>query len=115
VVDLQERCIGSRVVDSEKRFLGLVDGRQVEVLNLVDDHSRLLLASDDFATVKGVDVVERFFTAGESHGFPAALLSDHAAVFAGRPRRGKVLLESELERLGIACKHSTPNHPQTCG
>jgi len=26
-----------------------------------------------------------------------------------------VLLESELERLGITAKHSTPYHPQTCG
>ncbi|MDQ6898438.1 MAG: hypothetical protein M3256_04845 [Actinomycetota bacterium] len=26
-----------------------------------------------------------------------------------------MILESELERLGIACKHSTPYHPQTCG
>jgi hypothetical protein len=33
---------------------------------------------------------------------------------AGRAR-GRVLLESEIERLGIVCKHSTPYHPQTCG
>jgi len=26
-----------------------------------------------------------------------------------------VLLESELERLGIAYKNSRPYHPQTCG
>ena len=49
------------------------------------------------------------------HGLPAALLTDNGAVFAGRPRGGKVLLESELERLGIVAKHSTPHHPQTCG
>jgi len=93
----------------------LTGGRHAEILNLIDDHSRLLLASDAFFTVKAADVVETFHLAGQSHGFPAALLSDNGAVFAGRPRRGKVLLESELERLGIACKHSLPNHPQTCG
>ena len=93
----------------------LTGGRHAEILNLIDDHSRLLLASDAFFTVKAADVVETFHLAGQSHGFPAALLSDNGAVFAGRPRRGKVLLESELQRLGIACKHSLPNHPQTCG
>ena len=50
-----------------------------------------------------------------SDGPPAALLTDNGAVFAGGPRRGKVLLETELDRLGISAKHSTPNHPQTCG
>jgi Integrase core domain len=45
----------------------------------------------------------------------SALLTDNGAVFAGGPRGGKVLLESELDRLGIVVKHSTPNHPQTCG
>ncbi|HEX6349685.1 MAG TPA: helix-turn-helix domain-containing protein [Candidatus Dormibacteraeota bacterium] len=93
----------------------LSGGRHVEVLNLVDDHSRLLLASEAFFTTKAADVVEAFLSAGETYGFPAALLTDNAAVFAGRSRRGKVLLESELDRLGIACKHSQPNHPQTCG
>jgi hypothetical protein len=48
-------------------------------------------------------------------GYPRALLSDNAAVFSGASRHGKVLLESELERLGIVCKHARPYHPQTCG
>jgi hypothetical protein len=34
------------------------------------------------------------------------LLSDNAAVFSGRSRRGKAALELELERLGIEVKHS---------
>lgn len=48
-------------------------------------------------------------------GPPARFLSDNAAVFSGRSRRGRVALESELDRLGIQCVHSTPYHPQTCG
>jgi transposase InsO family protein len=93
----------------------LADGTDVEILNLLDDHSRLLVASDAFPTVKALDVVESFHAAAERHGFPAALLTDNGAVFSGGSRRGKVLLESELERLGILAKHSTPYHPQTCG
>ena len=40
---------------------------------------------------------------------------DNGAVFTGASRRGKVLLEAELERLGIDHKNSRPYHPQTCG
>src|SRR6266852_795076 len=68
-----------------------------------------------FRTVKAADVVEVFFAAASAHGLPAALLSDNGAVFSGASRGGKVLLESELERLGIRAVHSTPYHPQTCG
>ena len=110
-----EAALPNQLWQVDITYWQLAGGRHAEILNLVDDHSRLLLASDAFATVKAADVVESFFSAGQAYGFPAALLSDNGAVFAGRPRRGKVLLESELERLGIACKHSLPNHPQTCG
>ncbi len=93
----------------------LADGSPVEILNLLDDHSRLLLASITFRTVKAGDVVHAFHRAADEFGAPASMLTDNAAVFTGRSRRGKVLLELELERLGVELKHSTPYHPQTCG
>lgn len=93
----------------------LADGTDVEILDLIDDHSRLLLAADAFRTVKAADVVRIFQAASEGHGMPAALLTDNGAVFNGGPRRGRVLLQTELDRLGIVAKHSAPNHPQTCG
>jgi transposase InsO family protein len=93
----------------------LADGSEVEILNLIDDHSRLVLASVCFPTIKAADVVQTFHEAAEVYGFPAAWLSDNAAVFSGESRRGKVIIEAELESLGIRCIHSTPYHPQTCG
>jgi transposase InsO family protein len=93
----------------------LADASDVEILNLIDDHSRFSLASVAFRTVKAPDVLETFCSAAESYGYPAKFLSDNAAVFSGSPRRGRVVLESELDRLGIESKHSTPYHPQTCG
>jgi transposase InsO family protein len=93
----------------------LADGTDVEVLNLIDDHSRFSLASVAFQSVKAPDVLHTFYAAAESYGYPAKFLSDNAAVFSGAPRRGRVVLESELDRLGIESKHSTPYHPQTCG
>ena len=93
----------------------LADGTAVEILNYLDDHSRFLMACDAFYTVKGLDVVRSFHIAAEQNGFPASLLTDNGAVFTGKLRKGKVLLESELERLGITYKNSRPYHPQTCG
>src|SRR5712691_1429349 len=93
----------------------LADDSPVEILNFLDDNSRVALASQALVTVKAADPVHVLHSASNTFGLPASLLSDNAAVFTGRSRRGKVLLELELERLGIVFKHSTPYHPQTCG
>jgi transposase InsO family protein len=90
-------------------------GEHAEILNVIDDHSRLFICSHAYASVKARDVVDSFHRAVELHGLPAALLSDNGAVFTATARKGKVLLQAELERLGIAAKNSRPYHPQTCG
>jgi transposase InsO family protein len=93
----------------------LAGGSPIEILNLIDDHSRLALASVAFTTVKAADVVQVFAAAAATHGLPAAFLSDNAAVFSGAYRGGTVFLESELARLGIRAVHARAYHPQTCG
>jgi transposase InsO family protein len=93
----------------------LAGGEDVEILNMIDDHSRLFLASRAFSTTKAADVVDVFRSAIDLHGAPASLLCDNGAVFTATPRGGKVLLQLEMERLGVAAKNSRPYHPQTCG
>jgi transposase InsO family protein len=93
----------------------LGDGTDVEILNIIDDHSRLLVASRACATTKAGDVVETFHLAATSWGFPASMLTDNGAVFTAKSRHGTCAIELELIRLGIAYKHSRPYHPQTCG
>lgn len=93
----------------------LADGARVEILNFIDDHSRLFVASVAFPTVKAANALETFISAANEFGLPASLLTDNAAVFSGTSRKGRVVLEAELDRLGIVSKHSTPYHPQTCG
>jgi transposase InsO family protein len=110
-----EAALPNELWQADATHWHLADGTDVEILDLVDDHSRLCLAADAFRTVKALDVVRTFHGAAERHGLPAALLTDNGAVFNGGPRRGRVLLQTELDRLGIVAKHSTPNHPQTCG
>jgi transposase InsO family protein len=93
----------------------LASGEVVEILNLIDDHSRLFLGSDAYERVKAADVVASFHRAAELHGLPESLLSDNGAIFTGSYRGGKVALEYELQRLGVVFKNSRPYHPQTLG
>ena len=110
-----EAALPNELWQTDATHWALEGGRSCEILNMIDDHSRLVVASVAFDTVKAADVVAVFYDAAQRQGYPAALLSDNAAVFSGSSRKGKVLLETELERLGIGAKHSTPYHPQTCG
>jgi transposase len=86
----------------------LANASPVEILNFLDDNSRVLINSTSFATVKAADVVQAFYSGSNRFGLPASVLSDNAAVFTAKSRGGKVLLELELERQGIDFKHSTP-------
>ena len=94
----------------------LADGTGVEILNIIDDHSRLALAAVPRRTITGPDVLHAFQDAFLRWGIPASVLTDNGAVFTGLPRRGgRVALEIELGRLGVRFDHSRAHHPQTCG
>jgi transposase InsO family protein len=94
----------------------LADGTGVEILNLLDDHSRLALTSTPRRTITGPDVLHTFQDAFLRWGIPASVLTDNGAVFTGKQRGGgRVALEIELGRLGVRFDHSRPYHPQTCG
>jgi transposase InsO family protein len=91
-------------------------GTPAEILNIIDDHSRLLTASAARPVFRAADVVTVFRQAASQHGLPASMLSDNGAVFTGKPRgRGRVALEIELAALHITFRHSRAYHPQTCG
>jgi transposase InsO family protein len=94
----------------------LADGTGVEILNIIDDHSRLCLDTHASRVFKGGDVEGRFRKAAAIYGNPASLLTDNAAVFTGRSRgHGRVALEVTLHTRGISFRHCRPYHPQTCG
>lgn len=93
----------------------LRSGRSVEVLNMIDDHSRLCLSSKAFPVTRSIDVVTAFYEAAAQYGFPASVLSDNGAIFTASFRGDRGALSTELANLGITFKHSRPYHPQTCG
>lgn len=94
---------------------GLADFSDVEILNVVDDHSRLLVASVAFAPTRSTDVVATFRAAADQFGLPASMLTDNGAIFTAEARNGRCAMETELAARGVAYKHSRPYHPQTCG
>jgi transposase InsO family protein len=94
----------------------VADGVVYEVLNMIDDHSRLCVASRAIKVVKANDVVRVLHKAAESWGYPASFLSDNGLIFSTqRHHQVAGATEQELFALGIEAKHARPYHPQTCG
>lgn len=93
----------------------LAGGLEVEVLNVVDDHSRLCVASRAHAVFTATKVVDTFTDAALTWGYPETVLSDNGAVFTAAYRGGVGAFEAALLGLGILLRHSRPYHPQTCG
>ncbi len=94
----------------------LPDASDVEILNWIDDHSRLCLDSTTQHIFKSPDIDASYQQIAAHYGDPASVLSDNGAVYTGRYRgTGRVMLEVTLNARGIRFRHSRPYHPQTCG
>ena len=93
----------------------VAEGVVFEVLNMLDDHSRLCVASRAFVTTKGPYVVRTLHKAAEHWGYPRRFLSDNGRIFTSPMGVGVGVMEAELLAYGIETRHSRPYHPQTCG
>ena len=86
----------------------LADGTVVKVLNVIDDHSRLLVASTAMPTCTGAAALAAVADAAGTLGWPERFQSDNASTF-------RHVLADALRAVGVAAAHSRPNHPQTNG
>lgn len=87
----------------------LADGSTTEILNIIDDHSRLALACLARTTITGLHVTDTFTDAFTTWGTPASVLTDNGAVFTATPRRGgRTALQILLGELGINYINSRP-------
>ena len=94
----------------------LADGVDVEILDVIDDHSRLFVTATARPVFTAGDVVADLAEAMTRLGRPERMLTDNGAIFTGKYRgRGWVALERECVAQGIKLGHSRPYHPQTCG
>jgi transposase InsO family protein len=86
----------------------LTNATPVKIFNVVDDHSRLLVASVAMATCTGAQALAALLAAAPVLGLPQRFLSDNAKAF-------REVLADALAQLGVAASHSRPYHPQTNG
>ncbi len=93
----------------------LADGSHIEVLSIIDDHSRLVVACDAVISTTTEAAWVSFHAAAQRLGLPGHVLSDNALAFSGKLRGVVVLFETNLAAVGVRTITSSPYHPQTCG
>ena len=93
----------------------LSSGKAVEIVNVIDDHSRLAVAARAVESTTTRLAWETFETAAMTWGFPTRCLSDNGLAFTGRLHHMEVFFQQKLRDTGIEAVHSRPHHPQTCG
>jgi len=94
----------------------LADGKTVWIMDVLDDHSRALVAArvDTGPTAKAA--WDAFTCAVQDWGLPAAVMNDNGSCFTGRlSLHGEADFERMLRTLGVKQICSRPSHPQTCG
>jgi transposase InsO family protein len=99
----------------------LANGREMEIIGWLDDHSRFFLHLSAHYRVKGQTVTDTFTQAAQEHGYPASTLTDNGNVYTtkhaggarghGSPNAFETLLQLE----GILQKNGRPYKPTTQG
>jgi transposase InsO family protein len=94
----------------------LRSGREVWVMDVLDDHSRLLVAARACSGPTSEAAWETFCDGAERRGVPARVMSDNGTCFTARFwSGGEAAFERDLRALGVSHIRSSPRHPQTCG
>lgn len=93
----------------------LADGHGVWVMDVLDDHSRLLVAARVCDGPTGEAAWDAFARGVAERGVPARVMSDNGLCFTGRFHGAEVDFERTLRPLGVDHLRSAPAHPQTCG
>ena len=110
-----EREVSNDLWQIDATEVSLADGSKAYVINLLDDHSRYLLASIAGEAATGELAWDAFELAVSRYGLPRQVLSDNGLIFTGRLHRVEVMFESSLKDLGVEMINSAPYHPQTLG
>jgi transposase InsO family protein len=86
----------------------LADGTEVKVFNVIDDHSRLLVASVAMESCTGSAALDALVDAAAELGWPRRFLSDNAKAF-------RHTVADALAALGVTASHTRPSRPQSNG
>ena len=110
-----ERDIANDLWQIDATRVVLVDDTETWVVDLIDDHSRYLLAAIAGPRATGDLAWDAFETAASRYGLPRQVLSDNGLIFTGRLHGVEVMFEKSLNDLGVEMVNSAPYHPQTLG
>jgi transposase InsO family protein len=110
-----EAALPNECWQSDVTHWTLGDDTEVDIINFLDDHSRVCVASRVVSVATAANALKTFRQAAARWGFPAALLTDNGCVYTTWHRGGPNVMQTELLCLGIDYRHSRPYHPQTCG
>lgn len=86
----------------------LADGTEVKIFNVIDDHSRLLVASVAMPACTGAAALDALVNAAAVIGWPRRFLSDNARAF-------RHTVAAALAELGVTASHTRPSRPQSNG
>lgn len=95
--------------------LALAGAGRAVVIEILDDHTRLMLACHAAPSENATDAWAAFSTAAGRYGLPRQLLTDNGRAFNGHRRGFTTDLEAAVSELGVAPISSSVAHPQTCG
>jgi transposase InsO family protein len=87
----------------------------VAVFNIIDDHSRVGIASRAVPHATTEAAWDTFCGGATNWGLPAGVLSDNGLCFSGKLRGFEVAFEARLREAGIKPYTGRPYHPQTTG
>jgi transposase InsO family protein len=110
-----ERATSNELWQIDGAHHHLTDGTAYWSVEILDDHSRYLLAVHVGPTLSGHLAWTALRAAVAAHGLPAQLLSDNGRCFTGRLDATTVSFERRVREAGIRFAHARPYHPQTCG
>jgi transposase len=85
---------------SDMTHFTIATGEVLEILNMLDDHSRLCVASRAFVITRAPDVVRTFYKAAETLGFPQSVLTDNGLIFTSVSARVRRCVRDGARRLG---------------
>lgn len=110
-----EREIANDLWQIDATRIVAADETEVWVVDVIDDHSRFLLAAIAGPAATGDLAWDAFEIAASRYGLPRQVLSDNGLIFTGRLHGTEVAFEVSLKELGVELINSAPYHPQTLG
>jgi putative transposase len=97
----------------------LADGTVVVAIDIIDDCSRMWVASHVAPAETSAAAITALQCAVAEFGAPGLVLADNGSAFTGGPQRKNLTrpgrFAATITRLGARLIHSSPYHPQTLG